>query len=135
MEYKKLNNYVGWMVFLFATTVYILTLEATASLWDCGEYITTAYKLEVGHPPGAPMYMMLGRMFSMFSAPDGAAYMINVMSGLSSSFTVLFLFWTITMLAKKTLQSGVISIFKQANYEFEDAAKDEKKKKKTEINN
>ncbi|MCG8576564.1 MAG: DUF2723 domain-containing protein [Flavobacteriales bacterium] len=112
MDYKKLNNYIGWMVFIFATTVYIMTLESTASLWDCGEYITTAYKLEVGHPPGAPLFMMLGRLFCMFVPAESAAYMVNVLSGLSSSFTVLFLFWTITMLARKTLLSGVVSIFK-----------------------
>lgn len=101
MDYKKLNTIVGWMVFLFATSVYILTLEPTTSLWDCGEYITTAYKLEVGHPPGAPLFMMLGRLFTVFSSPENAAYMVNMMSALSSSFTILFLFWTITMLGKR----------------------------------
>jgi hypothetical protein len=67
MDYKRLNTIVGWMVFLFATSVYIMTLEPTTSLWDCGEYITTAYKLEVGHPPGAPLFMMLGRLFTVFA--------------------------------------------------------------------
>lgn len=101
MNLNKLNTYVGWMVFLIATVVYFMTLEETTSLWDCGEYITTAYKLEVGHPPGAPLFMMLGRLFSMFAGPETAAYMVNAMSALSSSFTILFLFWTITLLGKK----------------------------------
>ena len=113
MEYRKLNNIIGWLVFLCATFVYVATLEPTVSLWDCGEYITTAYKLEVGHPPGAPTFMMLGRIFTMFTDPESAAYMINLMSALSSSATVLFLFWTITMLAKKTVLSPVVSIFKR----------------------
>lgn len=101
MDYKRLNTIIGWMVFLFATSVYMITLEPTTSLWDCGEYITTAYKLEVGHPPGAPLFMMLGRLFTVFASPENAAYMVNAMSALSSSFTILFLFWTITMIGKR----------------------------------
>ena len=115
MDYKKLNNIVGWMVFLFATIVYIMTLEGTTSLWDCGEYITTAYKLEVGHPPGAPLFNMLGRIFSLFGgSPENAAYMVNLMSGLSSSFTVLFLFWTITMISKKIQLAPAMSLFNKS---------------------
>ena len=101
MEFKKANNYLGWMVFLTATIVYFITLEPTVSLWDCGEYITAAYKLEVGHPPGAPLFMMLGRLFSFFAAPEDVAMWINRLSALASSFTVLFMFWTISMFAKK----------------------------------
>ena len=101
MNYKKLNNITGWIVFAIATFVYLSTMEQTTSLWDCGEYITTANKLEVGHPPGAPFFMMLGRLFSAFASPENAAMMINSMSALSSSFSILFLFWTITMLARK----------------------------------
>ena len=101
MDYKRLNTIVGWMVFLFATTVYYLTLEPTTSLWDCGEYITTAYKLEVGHPPGAPLFMMLGRLFTIFASNESAAFMVNFMSALCSSFSILFLFWTITMLGRR----------------------------------
>ncbi|NOR87996.1 MAG: DUF2723 domain-containing protein [Bacteroidales bacterium] len=103
INYKKFNNLIGWFVFAIATFVYILTLEPTTGWWDCGEYISTAYKLEVGHPPGAPLFQLLGRFFSLFAFGDTAnvAYMINLMSALSSSFTVLFLFWTITILAKK----------------------------------
>ncbi len=103
MNFKKLNNIVGWGVFMIATIVYFLTLESTVSWWDCGEYISTAYKLQVGHPPGAPLFQMLGRFFSLFAFGDvtKVALMINAMSALCSSFTILFLFWTITLLAKK----------------------------------
>ena len=102
-DFKKVNNIVGWLIFAIATSVYFLTLEPTASWWDCGEYIATAYKLQVGHPPGAPLFQLLGRFFSLFAFGDVSkvALMINIMSALSSSFTILFLFWTITMLAKK----------------------------------
>jgi succinate dehydrogenase flavin-adding protein (antitoxin of CptAB toxin-antitoxin module) len=101
--YTKLNKLLGWLVFLIATIVYFLTLEPTASWWDCGEYIATAYKLQVGHPPGAPLFQLLGRFFTLFAFGDvsNVAMMINAMSALSSSFTILFLFWTITMLARK----------------------------------
>ncbi len=101
--YQKLNNLLGWITFGIATAVYFLTLEPTASWWDCGEYIATAFKLQVGHPPGAPTFQLLGRLFSLLANGDTSkvAVMINSMSALSSSFTILFLFWTITMLAKK----------------------------------
>ena len=90
------------MVFAIAAFVYLSTLEPTASWWDCGEYIATAYKLQVGHPPGAPLFQMLGRFFSLFTSNTAhVAVMVNTMSGLSSAFTILFLFWSITMLAKK----------------------------------
>lgn len=104
-NFKKLNLFTGWIVFAIATTVYFLTLEPTASWWDCGEYIATAYKLQVGHPPGAPLFQLLGRFFSLFAFGDleNVALMINIMSALSSSFTILFLFWTITILAKKII--------------------------------
>ena len=102
-NYRKLNNIGGWLVFAISTIVYFLTVEPTASWWDCGEYIATAYKLQVGHPPGAPLFQMIGRFFSLFAFGDvtKVALMINVMSALCSSFTILFLFWTITKLAKK----------------------------------
>ncbi|MCB9360581.1 MAG: DUF2723 domain-containing protein [Flavobacteriales bacterium] len=101
MEYKKLNNILGWIVWAIATTVYLMTIEPTASFWDCGEFIATAYNLEVGHPPGAPLFMLLGKIFTMFGSAEKAAYAINIMSALSSSFTILFLFWTITAMVKK----------------------------------
>lgn len=107
-NYTKLNRLLGWLVFAIATLVYFLTLEPTASWWDCGEYIATAYKLQVGHPPGAPLFQLLGRFFTLFAFGDtsNVAMMINAMSALSSSFTVLFLFWTITMLGRKLLPKG-----------------------------
>ena len=103
MNYKKINNITGWFVFAIATFVYIITLEPTGSFWDCGEFISTAYKLMIPHPPGAPFFLLIGRLFSFFALGDvlQVAYWINMVSALSSSFTILFLFWTITMLAKK----------------------------------
>ena len=102
-NYKKLNNTLGWLVFAIATTVYFLTLEPTASFWDCGEYIATSVKLQVGHPPGAPLFQLVGNFLSQFAFGDVTrqAVMVNALSALSSSFTILFLFWTITYLAKK----------------------------------
>ncbi|MBN2172753.1 MAG: DUF2723 domain-containing protein [Bacteroidales bacterium] len=101
--YKRLNRITGWVVFAISTIVYFLTVEPTASWWDCGEYIATAYKLQVGHPPGAPLFQMIGRFFSLFAFGDTSkvALMVNIMSALSSSFTILFLFWTITHFARK----------------------------------
>ncbi|MFN5830693.1 MAG: protein O-mannosyl-transferase family, partial [Bacteroidota bacterium] len=100
----------GWVIFLIAATVYLSTIEPTASFWDCGEYISTAYKLEVGHPPGAPLFNLIGRFFTLFSDEHGAALMINAMNGICSAFTILFLFWTITAFAKKiALQSGELN--------------------------
>ena len=102
--YQKYNNIVGWIVFVIALITYTLTLEPTVSYWDCGEYISTSVKLEVGHPPGAPLFQMLGAFFAMFTSDvTHIAKMVNFMSGLSSAFTILFLFWTITILAKKML--------------------------------
>ncbi|MDD4554813.1 MAG: DUF2723 domain-containing protein, partial [Bacteroidales bacterium] len=101
-SYKKINNILGWVVFAIASAVYIITSEPTMSFWDCGEYISTAYKLEVGHPPGAPLFQLIGRFFSLFAFGDVTlvARMVNTMSALSSGFTILFLFWTITLIAK-----------------------------------
>ena len=103
MDFKKLNNLVGWSVFAIASIVYFLTMEPTVSWWDCGEYISTAFKLQVGHPPGAPTFQLIGRFFTLFAFGDvtKVAMMINIMSCLCSSFTILFLFWTISMLAQK----------------------------------
>lgn len=101
-NYKKWNTILGWGSFAVALITYTLTLEPTVSSWDCGEYISTAVKLEVGHPPGAPLFQMLGAFFAMFSNdPSQWAKMVNFMSGLASAFTILFMFWTITNLAKK----------------------------------
>ncbi len=103
-NYKKYNNIVGWLVFAIATIVYLMTMERTTSFWDCGEFIATAYKLQVGHSPGAPLFMIIGRIFTLFAASkEHVALMMNAMSALMSSFTILFLFWTITHLAKKLI--------------------------------
>ncbi|MFZ5552722.1 MAG: DUF2723 domain-containing protein [Bacteroidota bacterium] len=101
MDYKKLNNLTGWAVFAIATLVYAMTVERTVSLWDCGEYISTADGLQVGHPPGAPLFNMIGRLFSAFVPDNMVAYMVNMVSALCSSFTILFMFWTITFIVKK----------------------------------
>ncbi len=107
-QYKNWNNIIGWIVFAIASAVYIITSEPTASFWDCGEYISTAYKLQVGHPPGAPLFQIVGRFFSLFAFGNTAmvARMVNTMSALASGFTILFLFWSITMLVKKFVISS-----------------------------
>ena len=117
MQYKKTNNILGWLAFAIALSTYTLTLEPTTSFWDCGEYIATAFKLQVGHPPGAPTFLLLGNFFSNFAFGDvtKVAYMINLMSAVCSAFTILFLFWTITAFAKRIIgkiesQGQVISI-------------------------
>ena len=107
-NYNKWNALLGWLVFAIAGVTYTLTLEPTVSFWDCGEYIATSVKLEVGHPPGAPLFQMLGAFFALFSSEvTEIAKMVNFMSGLASAFTILFLFWTLSNLAKKlALKSG-----------------------------
>ncbi len=106
-KYQKTNILVGWISFAIAAVVYFLTLEPTVSFWDCGEFITSAYKLEIGHAPGAPFFLLLARFFSLFaSGTENVALLVNSMSGLASAFTILFLFWTITHLAKKLVVTG-----------------------------
>lgn len=101
-KFNKLNIIVGWLTFVVAAITYLMTMEPTASFWDCGEFITTSYKLEVGHPPGAPFFMIMGRFFNLFASnPSHVAIMVNSMSALASAFTILFLFWTITHIAQK----------------------------------
>jgi len=105
--FKFYNTVVGWGIFVIAAFVFLMTIEPTASFWDCGEFITTAFRLEVGHPPGAPLFMIMGRIFTMFaSSTSQIPVMVNVMSALASAFTILFLFWSITHLAKKILITG-----------------------------
>jgi hypothetical protein len=101
--FKKLNLITGWIIFAIASLVYLLTMEPTASFWDCGEFIATAFKQEVGHPPGAPLFMILGRLFTLFAGGNVTkiAVAMNSWSALASGFTILFLFWTITHLARK----------------------------------
>ena len=112
MKYQKLNIIFGWLVFAISAFVYISTIEPTASFWDCGEFIATGYKLEVGHPPGAPVFMLLTRFFTLFAGNNVAhvAMMVNIMSALASAFTILFLFWTITHLAKRILKTNELSL-------------------------
>ena len=101
-NFKKWNTITGWFVFLIALITYALTIEPTVSFWDAGEYILTSSKLQVGHPPGAPFFQMLGAFFSLFAfEPSQIGFMLNMMSGVSSAFTILFMFWTITILLRK----------------------------------
>tara|TARA_R110002050_G_scaffold151201_7_gene278181 strand:- start:754 stop:4140 length:3387 start_codon:yes stop_codon:yes gene_type:complete len=103
-NYKKWNTVLGWFSFLIAFITYSLTVEPTVSFWDAGEYILTSAKLQVGHPPGAPLFQMLGAFFSMFALePSQVGFMMNMMSAVSSAFTILFMFWTITILLKKLI--------------------------------
>lgn len=101
MSYQKLNIITGWLLFVVATVVYYLTLEPTMPFWDCGEFIASAYKLEVGHPPGAPFFMLIAHLFASFVSPEKVPFMINMLSAISSAATIMFLHWTITHMAKK----------------------------------
>jgi MFS family permease len=104
-NYRLINNITGWVAFLIAAVTYLMTIEPTASLWDCGEFIASVFKLEVGHPPGNPVFMLMGNFFTHFAGGNVSkvAIMVNSMSALASAFTILFLFWTITHLARKIL--------------------------------
>ena len=106
MNQQRINNVTGWGVFGISLMIYVLTLEPTLSLWDCGEFLVSAYKLEINHSPGAPLFMLLGRVFSFFSFgdPNKAAYAINLVSAVSSAATILFLFWTVVWLVSKMEQ-------------------------------
>ena len=102
MHFKKINILLGWLSFAIALMVYLLTLEPTISLWDCGEFIASSYKLQVCHPPGAPFFMLIGRFFSLFASDtENVAKMINAVSAFARAFTIIFLFWTISHLLKK----------------------------------
>ena len=111
LNFKKWDLLLGWATFIIALITYSLTIEPTVSSWDVGEYIATAIKLEVGHPPGAPLFQMLGAFFAMFTSDvSEIAKMVNFMSALVSAFTILFMFWTISNLGKKlALKSGELS--------------------------
>ncbi|MFM2385548.1 MAG: hypothetical protein RL660_305 [Bacteroidota bacterium] len=104
MTYKKINNISGWVVCAIACIVYLLTKEKSASFWDCGEFLSTAYKQEVPHSPGAPLFSMIGRIFTLFGGDKDAAALVNTMSALASGFTILFLFWSITHFARRIVQ-------------------------------
>ena len=105
MQYKKTNNLLGWLCFAIASITYILTLEPSVSFWDCGEFISCAYRLQVAHQPGYPLFAMLGKAFSLLSFGNNAKvpYYTNMGSALASGATIMFLFWTITAFAKKML--------------------------------
>jgi hypothetical protein len=109
-NYRRWNNLTGWFIFVFSTIVYLLTLEPTVSFWDCGEFILAAFKLQVGHPPGAPLFLMIGRVATLFAGGDTTkvAVTVNVLSALCSGFAIMFLFWTITHLIRKVFVSGNI---------------------------
>ncbi|MCC6683971.1 MAG: DUF2723 domain-containing protein [Bacteroidia bacterium] len=104
-KYNLMNVVMGWLVFIIAMVTYTLTLEPTASFWDCGEFISASYRLQVVHPPGAPLFLIIGRLFSLMAGNDvtQVAFWVNIVSALASALTVLFSFWTITHLAKKIL--------------------------------
>lgn len=108
MSFNKINNITGWIVTLIACSVYIMTAEAGGSLWDCGEFVSSCFKLQIPHPPGAPLFVIMGRVFIVLfgNDPATAAKAVNVMSALASGFTILFLFWTITHFARKIVQKG-----------------------------
>ena len=102
LSYNQLNKILGWTVFLIALIIYWITLEPTVSFWDAGEYITTSAKLEVGHPPGAPLYQMMIATAAIFATEASKiAYMVNWMAGFSSALTILFMFWSMTLLLKR----------------------------------
>jgi hypothetical protein len=107
-NYRRWNNLTGWFVFIFSTIVYLLTLEPTVSFWDCGEFILSAFKLQVGHPPGAPLFLMMGRVATLFAGGNTAkvAVTVNTLSALCSGFAIMFLFWTITHLVRKVFVNG-----------------------------
>ena len=117
-KFQKYNNITGWAVFAIATIVYWLTVEPTASYWDCGEFISVSYKLEVPHPPGAPFFLLIGRLFSFLAMGDvlKVAYWINIVSVLSSSFTILFLFCTITLFGRKLINIDNNTLYDAQTY-------------------
>ena len=114
LNFHRINNLTGWLVFLIAMVTYTLTVEPTASFWDCGEFIACAYKLQVPHPPGAPLFLLIGRMFSLLALGDVSrvAFWVNMMSVVSSALTILFLHWTIVLIGRKILNKTFDSLTK-----------------------
>ena len=108
--YKILNNTFGWLTFLIAAVTYCLTVEPTASFWDCPEFILSGNKLEVGHPPGAPFFMLTANVFSSFASPDKVALMVNIMSAILSAAGIMFLFWSITHLTRKLVAPNATTL-------------------------
>ena len=107
-KFRLVDNVFGWVAFVIAAITYCMTIEPTASFWDCPEFITTGYKLEIGHPPGAPFFMLTANLFSQFvSDVTQVARMVNTMSALLSATCILFLFWSITHLVRKLLVTNI----------------------------
>ncbi|HLP71863.1 MAG TPA: DUF2723 domain-containing protein [Bacteroidales bacterium] len=107
-NYRRINNITGWLMFVVASAVYLLTVEPTISFWDCGEFILSAFRLQVGHPPGAPLFLMMGRIATLLAGGDGtkASLMMNSLSAICSGFAIMFLYWTITRLVSKIYSKG-----------------------------
>ena len=107
MSFNRVNNIVGWIVGLIACTIYVMTMEPTGSFWDCGEFVSSCYKLQIPHPPGAPLFILLGRFFIILFGdnPLTAAKGVNFMSAIASGLSILFLFWSITHFARKIVQN------------------------------
>ncbi len=112
LSFKQINSLAGWLTFFIALFTYVSTLEPTVSFWDCGEYIATSVKLQVGHPPGAPVFQLFANVMSQLALGDVTrqAFYVNMVSGLSSAFTIPFLFWTITLLGRKLFNKGQLSV-------------------------
>ncbi len=117
-SFKRLNNLTGWLVFLISLITYTLTVEPTASFWDCGEFIACAYKLQVPHPPGAPLFLLLGRMFSLLALGnvEKVAFWVNMLSVVTSALTILFLHWTIVMIGRKVMNKKFEDISSNEGY-------------------
>ena len=109
MPFRKINNVTGWIVGGIACIVYLLTREGTGSFWDCGEFIAAADKVQIPHPPGAPLFSLLGRLFILFF-PSNPALGVNTLSALGSGLSILFLFWTITHFARKMVPSDMVTV-------------------------
>jgi hypothetical protein len=117
-NFKQMNNLVGWIVFIISLITYTLTVEPTASFWDCSEFIACSYKLQVPHPPGAPLFLLLGRVFSLLALGDvtKVAYWVNMLSVVTSAFTILFLHWTIVMIGRKVINKPFEELSKEQSY-------------------
>ncbi|HEU0064333.1 MAG TPA: DUF2723 domain-containing protein, partial [Flavisolibacter sp.] len=118
MNFKKLNNLTGWFICAIACSIYVLTAEKSGSFWDCGEFVAACFKLQIPHPPGAPLFLILGRIAIVLSGndPATAAKAVNVLNALASGFTILFLFWTITHFGRKLLNAFQSEPTKQQSF-------------------
>src|SRR5580658_8316388 len=120
MKFNRVNNVTGWIVGLFACTVYVMTMEATGSFWDCGEFVSSCYKLQIPHPPGAPLFILLGRFFIILFGdnPHTAAHGVNFMSAIASGVSILFLFWSITHFARRIVQKSAPDVQPDSSQTF-----------------